>query len=69
MKALRLEHPNTLSNTANLVVTNFKQERCDTAEKLGMQVKEVSLRVPSAEHPSTLRNMENLATTYLNQER
>ena len=45
----------------------FNQGRCEEAEKLQMQVMEISKTKLGADHPSTLTSMGNLASTYWKQ--
>jgi Tetratricopeptide repeat len=66
---LTAEHPDTLRSMANLAATYRQQGRWNEAEKLQVNVMEMSQRLFGAEHPDTLRSMSNLAATYSQQGR
>ncbi|KAI1370745.1 hypothetical protein F4677DRAFT_457595 [Hypoxylon crocopeplum] len=66
---LGIDHPDTLTNMANLASTYWNQGRWDDAEKLEVQVMETRKTKLGIDHPSTLTSMANLASTYWNQGR
>ena len=66
---LGLEHPDTLTSTAELASTYRNQGRWKEAEELEVQVMETRKRVLGPEHPDTLTSSGNLALTYQNQGR
>jgi tetratricopeptide (TPR) repeat protein len=80
-RVLSKEHPDTLSSMKNLVWayrnqgrwhlvwTYRNQGRWKEAEKLEVQVMEMTKRVLGDEHPDTLTSMANLAVTYRDQGR
>ncbi|MCJ1240825.1 hypothetical protein MMC14_008829, partial [Varicellaria rhodocarpa] len=59
----------TLISMANLASTYRNQGRWKEAEKLGMQVTDISKKTLGTEYPDTLNSMANLASTYWNQGR
>ena len=63
------EHPDTLTNMADLALTYLNQGRWTEAEKLEMQAMKTSKTVLGEEHSNTLTSMANLASTYRNQGR
>ncbi len=63
------EHPDTLTNMANLASTYWNQGRWKEAEKLDIRALETSQRVLGEEHPDTLNSMANLASIYYGQGR
>jgi Tetratricopeptide repeat len=68
-RVLGQEHPDTLSNMANLASTYRNQGRWEEAEELEVQVMEMRKRVLRHEHPDTLISRAGLAWTYSNQGR
>ena len=58
------DHPNTLTNMANLANTYRIQGRWKEAEMLQDVVMEKNKRLLGDDHPDTLGSMENLAVTY-----
>ena len=61
------DHPDTLTNMANLASTYRDQGRWVDAEKLEIQVVEASKAKLGANHPDTLTSMTNLASMYREQ--
>ena len=66
---LGVDHPDTLTSTANLASTYRSQGRWEEAEKLQVQVMETSKTKLGADHPYTLAIMANLASTFWSQGR
>jgi hypothetical protein len=60
---------NTLASIANLASTYRNQGRWTEAEKIEVQVMEMSRRVLGEEHPDTLTTVSNLAFTMKEQGR
>ncbi|KAF1809665.1 HET-domain-containing protein [Eremomyces bilateralis CBS 781.70] len=67
-KELGAEHPDTLTNMANLASTYRNQGRWKEAEELQAEELEICSRILGAEHSSTLSSMANLASTVLGAE-
>jgi hypothetical protein len=63
-KSLGLEHPDTLTSMANLVLIYLDQGRYKEAEKLGLQVVETQKRVLGLECHDTLTSIDSLASIY-----
>ncbi|KAH6986840.1 hypothetical protein EDB80DRAFT_655789 [Ilyonectria destructans] len=61
------EHPDTLSNMADLALTYWNQGRWKEAEELQVRVMETRKNILGEEHPDTLSSMNNLALTYRDQ--
>ncbi|KAH7122353.1 kinesin light chain 3, partial [Dendryphion nanum] len=61
------EHPDTLTNIADLASTYRNQGRWKEAEELFVQVIKTRRRVLGEEHPNTLTSIANLALIYRNQ--
>ncbi len=63
---LGANHPDTLTNMANLASTYKNQGRWKEAEKLDVQVMEIRKTKFGANYPDMLTNIANLASTYKN---
>jgi hypothetical protein len=59
-----VDHPDMLLSMANLAATYRNQGRWDEAERLGVQVMEMSKTKLGVDHPDTLSSMANLAFTW-----
>ena len=68
-RVLGAEHPDTLISIANLANTYQNQGRWNEAEKLNVDVMDMSKRLLGPEHPHTLLCIANLAIIYQNQGR
>ncbi|RAQ75712.1 kinesin light chain 1 and [Aspergillus flavus] len=66
-QVLGLEHPDTLTSMANLVLTYWNLGQWKEAEQLEIQVMELRKQVLGPEHPETLTSMHNLASIFRDQ--
>ena len=68
-RVLGQEHPSMLTSMANLVSTYQNQEQWKEAEKLEVQVMEISKRVLGQDHQLTLAITHDLGYTWKSQNR
>ena len=65
-RILGVEHPDTISDMAELAATYQSLGKYTKAEKLQIQVLDARNRILGVEHPHTINAMEHLAVTYQN---